>query len=85
MTKLRTRPVVFRPSPFLDLFARSHWPSIMVSTVSNDDVVIHKTYCFDLDLSLMLRKVTNNLDSFFLFTRDARLNAGGFDSDGVAL
>ena len=39
-----------------------HWPSIKVSTVSNDDVVVHKTYCFDLDLSLMLWKVINNLD-----------------------
>ena len=40
------------------------WPSIMVSTASNDDVVVHKTYCFDLDLSLILYKVTNNLDYF---------------------
>ena len=34
------------------------------STVSKDDVVVHKIYCFDLDLSLMFLKVTNNLDSF---------------------
>ena len=30
-----------------------HWSLIMVSTVSNYDVVVHKTYCFDLDLSLI--------------------------------
>ena len=27
-----------------------HWPSIMVSTVSYDDEVVHKTCCFDLNL-----------------------------------
>ena len=35
-----------------------HWLSIMVSTVSKDDVVVHKTYCFDFDLSLTFWKVT---------------------------
>ena len=48
-----------------------HWPSIMVSTVSNDDVLVHKTNCFDLDLSLKLWKVTNNLDYFLLFKMDS--------------
>ena len=60
------------------------WPSIMVSVSWNDEVV-HKTYCFDLDLSLMLVKVTNNLDYFPFFRMDAGLNAGEFDSVGVTL
>ena len=30
------------------------------STVREDDVVVHKTYCFDLDLSLMSCKISNN-------------------------
>ena len=54
-------------SNFVDTIAHWtvwHWPSIMVSTVSKDDVVVHKTYCFDLDHFLMVWKVTNNFDSF---------------------
>ena len=54
------------------------WPSIMISIVSWDDEVVHKTCWFDLDLSLILLKVTNNLDSFPFLCR-------GFDSVGVTL
>ena len=51
---------------------------------SNDDVFVRKTYCFDIDLSLMLWKVTNN---FILspFYNGYATNAGGFDSVGVTL
>ena len=41
-----------------------------VFTVSNDDVVVHKTYCLDLDLSLMLWKVTTTLYSFHFVLGD---------------
>ena len=65
-----------------------HWPSIMVSTVSNDDVVCAQ------DLLLWpwpwpffdaLKGHKQLRDSFPLFTMDAQLNAGGFDSVGVTL
>ena len=36
----------------------------MSSTVSEDDLVVHKTYCFDHDLSLTFLKGRKNLNSF---------------------
>ena len=58
------------------------WPLIMISTVSWHDVVVHNTYCFDLDLSSMLLKVTNN---FPLFYNGCSTKRRGFDSVGVTL
>ena len=69
---------------FLDTNSFNHLTLIIdKSTVSKDDVVVNKTYCFDLDLSLMLWKVTSNL--YPLCSMDARLNAGGFDSIRVTM
>ena len=45
-------------------------------------VVVYNTYCFDLDISLICHK---QLRFFSLFTMDAQLDAGEFDSIGVTL
>ena len=53
-----------------------HWPSIMVSTVNNGVVFVHKTYCFNLDLSLMLLQTTSILSPFY---NGCSTKRGGFD------
>ena len=48
----------------------------MVSTVCKDDLVVHKTYFFDLLTLFDALKGHKQLRFFPLCTMDARLNAG---------
>ena len=50
------------------------WPSIMVSTVSWDDEVAHKTCCFDLDIFLIFLQGHENLEYFVHYI----MNGGHF-------
>ena len=43
------------------------WPLIMVSTLSWDDEVVHKTYYFDLDLSLTFLQGHKNIEFSILY------------------